>query len=78
MFHLDSKLNFGRHRGMTVREVLALDDGATYLEWCNENLKWVRFTIETGKAIEKEIPTSIYKQTWQGSIYWDENNKGWF
>lgn len=49
MFTKESVLEFGKHKGETVEDVLKYDP--SYLVWCIENLKW--FDVDT--VLDDEI-----------------------
>lgn len=40
MFSLTDRLNFGRYRGKTIKEIA--NSTPSYLEWCLKNVSWFK------------------------------------
>ncbi len=64
--NLKSKLNFGKHKGKTIDEVL--EEDPTYIRWCLENIDWFKLSEED----EKEV--SEWTDSWDREM---EDYYGW-
>lgn len=57
-FGLKSRLNFGKHKGEEVQDVIL--EHPDYLLWCLDNIEWFELTPEAreeldARSIEKEV-----------------------
>ena len=48
--NLKGKLNFGKHKGKTIDEILHEDP--TYIRWCLENIDWFKLSEEDEKTVQ--------------------------
>ena len=46
---LTFKLNFGKHKGKTIDEILHEDP--TYIRWCLKNIHWFKLSEEDKKTV---------------------------
>ena len=46
---LENKLNFGKHKGKTIDEILHEDP--TYIRWCLENIDWFKLSKKDEKTV---------------------------
>ena len=47
---LSFKLNFGKHKGKTIDEIL--HEEPTYIRWCLENIYWFKLSEEDEKTVQ--------------------------
>lgn len=46
---LSYKLNFGKHKGKTINEIL--EEEPTYIRWCVENICWFKLSEKDEKKV---------------------------
>jgi len=62
IFGLNDVLTFGKHRGATVRQVLAEDPD--YLDWVEENVDWCSLCLDQpNKTPQKSPKKTVVKKT---------------
>jgi hypothetical protein len=49
LFDLKDEITFGKHKGITIKEIIKIDP--QYLYWACENIKWFALTIKAQKAL---------------------------
>lgn len=54
VYTLDSQLNFGKHKGKTVRAVAGSDD-VRYLEWALENIPWFELDKDASEYVHEML-----------------------
>ena len=48
--NLNGKLNFGKHKGKTINQIL--EEEPTYIRWCLENIDWFKLSEEDEKTVQ--------------------------
>jgi len=63
-FGLNDKLTFGKYRGKTIQEVIAIN--SRYMEWVEENVEWLVLGEDVTKALnEREDCVLDYEMSLQ-------------
>ena len=53
VFNLKDKLTFGKHKGSVIENLLCHENGLQYLEWCEQNIEWLRFSEEVQHLMQE-------------------------
>ena len=51
VYKLTDELTFGKHKGMTVEDVISED--SDYMNWVVENVEWFRLDKEAEKFLDR-------------------------